>query len=220
MEREVMDQVAAVLSVCADLDVLMARKYDPSSLLDRSDTSCYPEGYAAALLCRSAAVARGAGSKERYRAGRARGAMGTWQPMYRPKILTLRPTRLQLAVHLQSLRNDLMKSGRGWGGGGDGPAGGMWGAGQGGAVAVVPSLLSAQALVCDVVPVLRILEAHHRLPDTLLWRLRAIHAVATGGGSDLLPPGGKGGGTDGEIQGDAVAAAWLAAVDDIDEFND
>ena len=42
-------QVADTLGVLSDVDLLLARKYDPSSLLDRSDTSCFPEvgGYIA-----------------------------------------------------------------------------------------------------------------------------------------------------------------------------
>jgi hypothetical protein len=218
-ERDVMTQLADVLSLCGDVDLMMSRKYDPSSLLDRSDTSCFPEGYASAILCRATAVARGVGSKQRYQAGKSRGAMGTWQPMYRPRILALRTARQQLGVHLQSLRNDLMKDGISGGGasvgGSSASVGGRWLVeGEGG---VAPSLLSVQALVCDVVPVLRVLEAHQRLSDTLLWRLRAIHAVSTGGsGNGGLQPGGG----DGEVQGDAAAAAWLAAVDDIVEFDD
>ena len=42
-ERDVMSQVSDALGVLSDVDLLLARKYDPSSLLDRSDTSCFPE---------------------------------------------------------------------------------------------------------------------------------------------------------------------------------
>ena len=85
-ERDVMSQISDTLGVLSDVDMLLARKYDPSSLLDRSDTSCFPEGYCTALLGRCTAVARGVGSRERYEAGKGRGAKGIFQGLYRPKV--------------------------------------------------------------------------------------------------------------------------------------
>jgi hypothetical protein len=66
------------------------RKYDPNGNSDRAGTGSYPDGYISALLCRSVASCRGAGSMEAHEYAKSRGYKGTMQGVFRPKVLDLR----------------------------------------------------------------------------------------------------------------------------------
>jgi hypothetical protein len=66
------------------------RKYDPSSQVDRSDTSIFPDGYITAIMARTAAYSRGNGAQERDRDGKNRGGRAPFLPVRRPKFLNFR----------------------------------------------------------------------------------------------------------------------------------
>ena len=75
MERNFneLNQVVMALGYCSDIDMFIHRKYDPSSLHERSN-NIYPDCYVSSLLARLGGVSRTAGSRERIDAGKARGA--------------------------------------------------------------------------------------------------------------------------------------------------
>ena len=77
------------LGYCSDIDMFIHRKYDPSSLHERSN-NIYPDCYVSSLLARLGGVSRTAGSRERIDAGKARGARKELTLMERSRGLDLR----------------------------------------------------------------------------------------------------------------------------------
>lgn len=68
----------------------MYRKYDVNSSLDRSGSSCFPDGYISALLSRAPAVGRGIGSYEQDLYAANKGFKKPFLGIHRPKSIDLR----------------------------------------------------------------------------------------------------------------------------------
>jgi hypothetical protein len=101
-----MEQIHMALDFHSDIDLMNSVTYNPSSLIDRSDT-CFPEEYVVAIASRSCAVSRGIGMAERVQEGKDRGAKGIFQGMFRPRVLDLRSQRSRMKTHLITLRDVL-----------------------------------------------------------------------------------------------------------------
>ena len=80
------------------------RKYDTNSTIDRSGSSAYPDGYVQAILSRACCASRGKGAAERKELAKVKGHKGSFQGIYRPKVLDVRcacPTVLLFIYYLR-----------------------------------------------------------------------------------------------------------------------
>ena len=104
-----MDQVAAALTLCSDLEILLQQKYDPSVQLDRMN-NIFPAEYVCSLLSRVGCVARGRGALERVQSGKDNGGKPQFIPIFRPKLFDLRGKRNAVESQLSLLREDIIAS--------------------------------------------------------------------------------------------------------------
>ncbi len=111
-ELNELEQVVAALGYCSDLDMYVHRKYDPSSLHERSN-NIYPECYMSSLLARLGGVSRTVGSMERMDNGKVRGASKQITLMERPKSLDLRSRKRNMLSALEALNGERFREARG-----------------------------------------------------------------------------------------------------------
>ena len=104
-----MDQLAAAMDLCSDIEILLQQKYDPSVQLDRMN-NIFPTEYVCSLLSRVGCVPRGRGSRARVQSGKDNGAKTQFVPIYRPKLFDLRGNRYAVEAQLSLLREDMVAS--------------------------------------------------------------------------------------------------------------
>jgi hypothetical protein len=177
-------QIYDSLRYFSDIDILEKAKYDPSSMLDRSD-SCYPDEYIKAIASRAPSVSRGYGVKEQYESGKSRGAPHMFIGMHRPKVIDLYHSRNRVVGNVLLLRNELLLnepclySGL--------PINDSY--------SYSPMIQSFNELIITMIPLLRVMagvrERQQSLPqhqqqmiplsDLLCWRLRSLNNDIMGG---------------------------------------
>ena len=108
------EQVAAALSTCSDLAILLSTKYDSNSHLDRAVGSAFPDEYVSAITSRFAAVSKGVGAAERTSRAKKMGGKGVFLPVRRAPILDVRTKSAVTAAHLHGLACDLASFSGGW----------------------------------------------------------------------------------------------------------
>lgn len=104
------EQVAAALTLCSDIQLLLDQKYDPSAQLDRSASNIFPSDYCCSLLSRVGCGARGVGALERRQRGKDRGGKAPFQPIYRPVAFDLQSNRARIESNLRALREEMVPS--------------------------------------------------------------------------------------------------------------
>lgn len=172
-----MDQLAAALDLCSDVEILLQQKYDPSVQLDRMN-NIFPAEYVCSLLSRVGCVPRGRGAKERVQSAKDNGAKTQFVPIYRPKLFDLRGNRYAVEAQLTLLREDMVAS-------------------SSASLALTPSqppptplLHSACELGCTMVPFMQCLSyadasagtalAPPRFPPAVSYRLDALRKASSG----------------------------------------